>query len=166
MAEHTDNLSKMIARFTAQRACIDLAAKEIKGIAGHVLEIGLGKARTYDRMRYVFPEREIYAFDYEIHCPKELTPPEQNIFHGDVHDTLPAARERFGRNVALAHADIGSFDAERDHALFTFIASVLNEMLVPGAIVMSDRIFPDPGWQRIAQPAGTEAWTYHVYRAG
>ena len=136
----------MIARFSAQKACIDLAAAELANIPGHVLEIGLGKARTYDRMRYLFPELEVYAFDYEIHCPKELTPPAENILHGDVHETLPIARDRFGRNIALAHADIGSFDLERDRDLFAFIASTLNEMLVSGAIIMSDRVFPSlPG---------------------
>jgi hypothetical protein len=155
----------MIARLSAQKVCIDLAAAELVNTPGHVLEIGLGKARTYDRMRYVFPEREVYAFDYEIHCPKELTPPAENILHGDVHETLPVARDSFGRNIALAHADIGSFDPERDRDLFAFIASMLNEMLVSGAIVMSDRVFSEPTWERIPQPAGTEAWTYHMYRA-
>jgi len=165
MHEHTDNLTKMIARFTAQRACIDQAARELANIPSPVLDIGLGKARTYDRMRYVFPQREIYAFDLEIHCPEELTPPQERIFHGNVHETLPMARDRFGRKVALAHADIGSFDPERDHDLFNFIASMLNAMLVNGAIVMSDRVFPDPIGERIPQPEGTEAWTYYMYRA-
>ena len=49
--------------------------------------------------------------------------------------------------------------------LFNFIASMLNAMLVNGAIVMSDRVFPDPIWERIPQPEGTEAWTYYMYRA-
>lgn len=70
MHEHTNNLAKMIARFTAQRACIDQAACELANIPHHGLKFSLGKARTYDR---------------------------------------------FGLKVALAHADIGSFDPERDH---------------------------------------------------
>ena len=43
-------------------------------LPGHVLEVGLGKGRTYDRLRTLFPQRAIYAFDRELHCPARLRP--------------------------------------------------------------------------------------------
>ena len=112
----------------------------------------------------MFPEREIYVFDVEVHCPAALKPPESHLILGDIHETLPLARERFGRQIALAHADIGSFDPERDQALFTFLANELDQMLMPGGIMMSDRVVPNPPWQRLPQPGGDKDWVYYMYR--
>ena len=164
MREYTDELTKLIARFTAQRACLDVAAEAIAEVPGVILELGLGKARTYDRLRYLFPEREIFVFEYEIHCPSRLAPPTENLFLGDVRETLPGARARFSNNVALVHADIGSFDEERDREFFGFLAEQLEPMLVKGAIVLCDREVPNPPWERLAQPPETLDWTYYVYK--
>jgi len=57
-----DALSRMIARLRAQKACPDFAALRIRDLPGPVFEVGLGKARTYDRLRYLFAGRRICAF--------------------------------------------------------------------------------------------------------
>ena len=120
-------------RFSHPHDCPIVRATGLSGFCGKklaqtlscVLEIGLGKARTYSRIRYLFPQRDIYVFDIAIHWPKELIPPADKLFGDDVHDTVPAAREQLGRTVALAHADIGSFAPNRDRGLFSFLAEEL-----------------------------------------
>ena len=47
----------------AQRECLNWAAEAVAGVAGPVLELGLGNGRTYDHLRERLPEREIYVFE-------------------------------------------------------------------------------------------------------
>ncbi len=56
-------LDSFIRRMLAQRACLNWAAEAVAGIAGPVLELGLGNGRTYDHLRELLPEREIYVFE-------------------------------------------------------------------------------------------------------
>ena len=50
----------------AQRDSIDLAARELAGHPGWVVEFGLGRGRSYSHLAERFPDREIYAFDREL----------------------------------------------------------------------------------------------------
>ena len=54
-------LDSFIRRLEAQRACLNRAAALISGIDGIVLELGLGNGRTYDHLRELFPDRDIYV---------------------------------------------------------------------------------------------------------
>ena len=59
-------LDSFIRRMLAQRACLNWAAEAVADIAGPVLELGLGNGRTYDHLRELMPEREIYVFERAI----------------------------------------------------------------------------------------------------
>jgi hypothetical protein len=157
-------LQRMIDRLSTQRACLDFAAAAIADLPGPVLEVGLGKGRTYSHLRSILPEREIFAFDREIHAPPDAQPAADHVFLGDFRETLPRAKERFEASAALIHADIGSEKPERDARLAADIAPLLAALAAPGAIVLSDRELAVADWTRLAAPAGTGAWEYFVYR--
>ncbi len=161
-----DRLSLMIARLTTQRACLDFAAAEIAGLPGPVLEVGLGKARTYDRLRTLFPGREIFAFDRDIHCPPDLAPTGEHMFLGDFTATLPAAAARLGRTAALAHADFGTSDRARDAALALSLPPLLAALVRPGGLVLTDREMQEADWQDLPLPPGAAGWPYFIYRVG
>ena len=55
-------LDSFIRRLEAQRACLEYAAGQIRDLPGPVLELGLGNGRTYDHLRELLPEREIFVF--------------------------------------------------------------------------------------------------------
>jgi hypothetical protein len=68
-------LDSFIRRIRAQRACLNRAADLIKGVPGPVLELGLGNGRTYDHLRELMPERQIYAFDRQLAAHPDCIPP-------------------------------------------------------------------------------------------
>jgi len=164
-----DRLEGMIARLVTQRAALDTAARLVAPLDGPVLEIGLGKGRTYSHLRTLLPEREIYAFDRELHAPPGATPPEGYLLLGDFRETLAAMVERHCRPAALAHADIGSEDREKDAALARAIAGPIVALMAVGGLVLGDRALPHPRLREIdaptvALPAGIAPWRYFPYR--
>ncbi|KPK06679.1 MAG: hypothetical protein AMJ64_08485, partial [Betaproteobacteria bacterium SG8_39] len=131
-----DALSRMIARLQTQRTCLDHAAQLVQALPGDVLEVGLGKGRSYDRLRVLFPQRAIYVFDREVHCPPRLRPADAQLFLGDFRESLPHAFARLGRSAALAHVDLGTDDPARDRELAAAVAPLLDRLMLPGAVVL------------------------------
>lgn len=164
MSGGRDRLSAMIDRLIAQRDCIGFAARRISTVPGVVLEVGLGKGRTYDRLRHVLPDRDIFVFDREVHCPHDVRPPPGRLFLGDFKDTLRKARLLVGRHVALAHADFGSNDRSADARLAQALAPLIGECMVPGGLVMCDHALAHPQWTALRQPTGSAAWPYYLYQ--
>lgn len=162
--QRMDFLSRMIARLSAQKACLDHAADLIAELPGAVLEIGLGKGRTYDRLCTLFPQRTIYAFDRDVHCGAQLRPADAQLFLGDFRDSLTAAFERLGRSAALAHVDLGTEDAARDRVLAAAVAALVDRLVLPGGIVLGDRPMEVPGWRVLPAPAATRAFSYYLYQ--
>lgn len=160
-----DRLSRMIARLSAQRACLDLAASLVARLPGPVLEVGLGKARTYDRLRHLFPQREVWAFDREVHCPPAVRPPEHLTVLGDFRDSLAAVRVSLGGRAALVHADFGSEQPERDARLASELAPLLRALLAPGGVLVSDRPLPGIDLDTLPPPAECDRFAYFVYRS-
>ena len=162
-------LERMIARLATQRALLDWAAERVSGIDGPVLEIGLGKGRTYSHLRRLFPDRDIWAFDYEVHAPAHSRPAPERILLGDFRETLPACWAEIEAPPALAHADIGTESRRADAALARFVGSVMAQRLAPGGILLGDRDMSSPGLvsldpPAVALPEGVSAWPYCVYR--
>ncbi|MFQ6018020.1 MAG: class I SAM-dependent methyltransferase [Kiloniellaceae bacterium] len=157
-------LDLSIRRLKAQRACLNLAAALIRDLPGPVFELGLGNGRSYDHLRAVLPGREIFAFDREVAAHPDCIPDETRLYLGDLYDTLPRAAERFGRRVALVHADVGSAGPERDKRLARFIARQLPAVLLAGGVVAADRDMAFAGGQAIALPEGLEPGVYFMYR--
>ncbi len=153
-----------IRRLKAQRACLDLAAALIRDVPGPIFELGLGNGRTYDHLREILPGREIFVFERDVAAHPDCIPDEDHLYIGDFHDTLPLAAERFGRGVALAHADVGSANPDRDKRLADFIAGHLPAVLRPGGIVAADRDVAFAGARALDLPHGIETGVYFMYR--
>lgn len=156
-------LDRMIDRMTVQRNALAWAEREVAGRDGLVLEVGLGKGRTFDHLRHLFPPRDILVFDMWVRVPPELTPDEDRLFVGDFKETMPAAAERFGRCARLAHADFGSTDRNHDAAQAAWLAPLIDALVLPGGVVLSDRPLDRPNWTRLDLPPD-ERWTYHAWR--
>jgi hypothetical protein len=159
-----NRLDRMIARLTAQRACLARAAALIAELPGPVLEIGFGKGRTYSFLRETLPEREIYAFDIDGAPRTDWGPDEAHFFAGDFRETFPTVLARTGSPAALAHCDIGSEDAARDAALVAWMHEALPPLLSPGAIVAADRDLDLADAERLEAPSETAGWPYYMFR--
>ncbi len=155
----SSRLARMIARLSIQRAYLDHAADLIADVPGPVFEIGLGKARTYDHLRHLLPQREIFAFDRSVHCPPAAVPPDEFLVLGDFHQTLAEAKTPFEGKVALAHCDTGSEDQARDAAQAAWLADLVEPLVRTGGIVLSDRSLALPGtWEAIELPRSSFAY--------
>ena len=164
--EHnSDSLSRMIARLKTQRLCLDLAASQLRPLSGCILEVGLGKGRTYDRLRTLFPDRKIVVLDKRVHCPDEVRPPTECLMIGDFRDSLRQLRESIGGRVALVHADIGSNDRDIDARLASAIAPLLDSLVANGGWIITDREMRVDRWRGRPLPSSAVGWPYYIYRA-
>jgi hypothetical protein len=153
----------MIERLCTQRACLRFAGAAVADRAGAILEIGLGKGRTYDFLRKQFPQREIFAFDRTLHCAEDVRPDPEHLILGEFLTTLPAHAERTGRTAALAHADIGSEDPARDARLANSIAPLIDRLVQRQGLVLTDRAMSMPTWIRLPLPPDAGDWPYYFY---
>lgn len=157
-------LDSFIRRLVAQRACLRLAADLTRELGGVVIEMGLGNGRTYDHLRELCPEREIYVFERQVAAHPDCVPPEAYLVLGDLYETLPRAVERFERGVALVHIDIGCGDVATNIRISGFIAGYLPRLLMPGGMVISDQDVGFPGGAILEPPDGVAPGRYHLYR--
>ncbi len=158
-------LDSVIRRLEAQRACLNLAAQMIRDLAGPVLELGLGNGRTYDHLREILPDREIFVFERQVAAAPDGLPDAAHLLLGDIHQTLPAAVARFGPSAALVHSDMGTGDAESNRRLAGFLAARLPGLLRPGAVVISDQDMSLAGCVALALPEGVGPGRYFICRA-
>ena len=159
-------LEQLLFRLDAQRVCLEWAFREIEGLPGIVFEMGLGHGRTYDHLRMHLPEREIYVLDREVDCFADCTPPDDRLLLGEIGETLAAASTRFGRQVVLAHADMGSYDDAHNIAMSAKLRRYLPAVLSARAIVLSDLPLELAGTRPIPLPAGAREGRYFLYLNG
>ena len=162
-------LERMIARLVTQRALLDRAAACVAGIDGPVLEIGLGKGRTFSHLRGLFPHREIWAFDFEVHAPAHSRPEPARLLLGDFRETLLTCWSEIEAPPALVHADVGTESRRADAALARFVGSVMAQRLARGGLLLGDRDMGCAGLTRLETPAvtlpgGIAPWPYYLYR--
>lgn len=156
-------LDSFIRRLEAQRACLGLAAAMIRALPGPVLELGLGNGRTYDHLRELLPEREIFVFEREVNAHPDCIPDAAHLILGDVRATLPQAYGWLPEPAALAHSDVGTGDAARNAELAAWLADALPPLLAPGAWVVSDQPLRSPALVAQPLPAGIDPERYFVY---
>ena len=159
-----NRLEFFIRRLSAQRECLKLAAKLIADIQGLVFEVGLGKGRTYDFLRDVLPDREIFAFDRSVGSYPDCTPDIDHIVLGDFRETLMTVSDRVGSAVALAHCDFGSENRDRDNALAGWLGPAIDRIMAPDGVVATDREMTVDGWLSIELPDGVDNDAYFLYR--
>ena len=147
-------LDSFIRRLEAQRACLNRAAALISGIDGIVLELGLGNGRTYDHLRELFPDREIYVCERRVAAHPACVPPPEFLILGDMRETLPGLRSRFGGRVALAHFDAGTGDAAANLALAAELTPSIVALLCRGGVLVSDPPIEAAGLEPLPLPDG------------
>ncbi|MBT4986711.1 MAG: hypothetical protein HOM87_02810 [Proteobacteria bacterium] len=157
-------LDSMIRRLTAQKVCIHYALDLISDLGGPILELGLGNGRTYDHLREHSKGREIFVFERKPAAHPSCTPAPQFLFEGDFRDTLTGATGTLKLPAAFAHCDIGSGVSENDRALARAIAYPLNDLLISGAVVLSDQELHVGQWRSIDLPNGVSEGRYFLYR--
>ena len=132
-------LDSMIRRLEAQRATLNDAAARVEGRPGIALEFGLGNGRTYDHLRSILPDREIYVFDRQVAAHPDCIPPDDRLYLGDLFDTLPAAIADLSGRAVLAHMDIGTGDKDESVSLSQRAAPLVADLLASGGVVVSDQ---------------------------
>ncbi|MBL4720520.1 MAG: hypothetical protein JKY20_05255 [Alphaproteobacteria bacterium] len=132
-------LDTVIARLNAQRSCLNAAVAMLGDLPGDILELGLGNGRTYDHLRGLFPNRNIYVFDREVASHPSCRPPENRLFLDAMAETLVKATAQLGATAALIHADIGFGDADATERNVAAIAPLLPGLLCAGGVVFCDQ---------------------------
>jgi len=159
-------LDTLLFRLEAQHFCLEWAVREIAGRPGVVFEMGLGHGRTYDHLRTHLPDREIYVLDREVACFDDCIPPSDQLLLGDIGDTLAVASTRFGGQVVLAHADLGSYAQAHNIAMSAKLSRALPPVLAPSAIIISDLPLELAGTRPLPLPQGAREGRYFLYRNG
>lgn len=157
-------LDSFIRRLEAQRACLGKAATLVAGIDGVVLELGLGNGRTYDHLREILPDREIYVCERAVAAHPDCIPPADRLILGDMRETLPAVRPLLGGRVALAHCDAGTGDAVANRALATTLLPLIVPLLCAGGVLVSDPVMEALDLEDLPLPDGVAPGRYHLYR--
>jgi hypothetical protein len=157
-------LDSFIRRVTAQRDCLNAVASMVADVPGPVLELGLGNGRTYDHLRDLFPDREIFVFDRQVAAHPDCIPDDAHIILGDIFETLPTAATRIGAPAALAHTDIGTGDAESNARIAAFLGRTLPSLMTSRAFIVSDQVLDPAGWEAQPLPEGIPRNRYFVYR--
>jgi hypothetical protein len=67
-------LDSFIRRMQAQRDCLNVAAALIADVPGAVFDLGLGNGRTFDYLREILPDREIFVFDRVVNANPKSRP--------------------------------------------------------------------------------------------
>jgi hypothetical protein len=158
-------LDSAIRRLTAQRDCLNHAAGLIAGVDGVILELGLGNGRTFDHLRQIVPERDIYVFERQVAAHPDCVPGADRLILGDVQEGLVRRRERFAGRVALTHIDLANGDTVSSDRLFAAIAALLRPLMAPGGVIVSERELHATLWARLPVPDGVPHGRYWLYRA-
>jgi S-adenosyl-L-methionine methyltransferase len=157
-------LDSFIRRLEAQRACLNRAAALISGIDGIVLELGLGNGRTYDHLRELLAGRDIYVCERRVAAHPDCVPPPEFLVLGDMRETLPGLRSRFGGRVALAHFDAGTGDRAGNLALSAELTPSIAALLCRGGVLVSDPPIAAAELESLPLPDGISTGRYHLYR--
>lgn len=158
-------LDSLIRRRIAQRDILNTVPELIRGISGPVLELGLGNGRTYDHLREILPDREIFAFDRAISAHPACIPDAHYMIVGEIRDTLAFCRPRIGAPAALIHSDLGQGDETADSATAAWLSPLIVQQIVAGGVVVSNQALALDSWAELPLPAGIQSGRYYIYRA-
>jgi len=158
-------LDSFIRRMTAQRNCLNHAASLITHVPGTVFELGLGNGRTYDHLRQLFPDRDVYVFDRVIADFTSCMPPENRLFLGEISDTLLRAEKIFQKTIALVHYDLGLYRDKAISKRAATVARLLIPLVTAGGVIVSNHKMSVENWVQLPEPPGVKQDRYFLYRA-
>ncbi len=155
-------LDSMLRRLTAQRDGLNWAVDHISGMAGDVLDMGLGNGRTYDHLREILPDRRIWVMDRVLQCHPSSTPPAEDFLQGEAEPMLQKLAEG-GPRIAFGHYDFGRGVKEEDVAEAARLSPLIAQVMVPGGLLISGQ--PLVGFEQISGPDTIAPDRYLFYRA-
>jgi S-adenosyl-L-methionine methyltransferase len=145
-------LDSMIRRLTTQRMCLDWAAALLAALPGPLLEFGLGNGRTYDHLREILPDREIFVFDRQVGAHPDCIPSQDRLILGEFRVTAKGSVDRFKGKAALIHADVGSGDPIASRALANELCPSWVLMLRADGLLLSDQPLHNEMLTELAPP--------------
>jgi len=158
-------LDSFIRRLTAQRDCLAYVVSKMGTVPGPVLELGLGNGRTYDHLRHLFPEREIFVFDRKIAAHPDSIPDDAYMIVGEFAETLPGAKHLIKAPAALVHADFGSGVDALNTRTADILIRELPGLVATGAMIVADQPLDVADWDALPLPEGVPENRYFIYRA-
>jgi S-adenosyl-L-methionine methyltransferase len=161
---HMSRLDSMINRLVAQRKILDHAAALIGTVPGPVLELGLGNGRTYDHLREILADREIFVFERRITASPHSIPDADHVVLGEIRDTLPFCGPRIGAPAALIHADLSNGDPTDDLARRAWLSPMIGERAASGGVVISGHGLDLSDFASLPLPEGIREGRYFLYR--
>lgn len=141
-----------------------MAARLVRELDGDVLELGLGNGRTYDHLRQLFPDRNIYVCERRVAAHPNCVPPAEFLLLGDMRDTLQTARELLASRVALAHLDPATGDGEASLTLAAELTPLIVPLLRSGGMLVSEPAIACDELSPVSLPESVAAGRYHLYR--
>lgn len=157
-------LDVFIARMQAQKAFLEHVAGLIGNVDGPVLELGLGNGRTFDHLREILPDREIFVFDRSVTAHPASIPDGEHMIIGEIRDTLAFCGPRVKRPAALVHCDLGTGDPTADLAKAQWLAPLLAERTAAGGYVASGIALDMDGFSELPRSTEAELGRYWLYR--
>ena len=157
-------LDSFIRRLNAQKALLENVAARLGDLEGPVLELGLGNGRTYDHLREILPDREIFVFDRDLSCHPSCIPDSEHMIFGEIHETLAFCGPRIGSQAALIHADIDSGDPTTDLATSSWLSPLVGIHTKAGGYVLSGLALDLKDFKELDLPEGIRPGRYHIYR--
>jgi len=156
-------LDSFIRRIVAQKKCLEQCAAAIGQTKGPVVELGLGNGRTFDHLRELLPDREIFVFERRPNAHAASTPDAAHLIEGDLALTLPKAQSLLPARAALLHSDIGCGDAAIDARTAPLNAENLARVMASRGVVLSDQPLTHARLEPIALPEDVEEGRYFIY---
>ena len=157
-------LDIFIDRMSSQRACLNWAVEQTKGLEGPVYELGLGNGRTYDHIRGIMDARDIYVFERQVAAHPSCIPPDELLVLGDVRVTLPEVLERSGAVASLVHADLGGHNLEKNDKFARELSPFVEPHLAKGGLMVSSDKMYFEDLTLLEDPPGAVAGRCFVYR--
>jgi hypothetical protein len=157
-------LDSAIRRLEAQRACLNAAKTLVDGLAGPVLELGLGNGRTFDHLRSLFPEREIFVFEREVAAHPDCVPEPEYLLLGDFKQSVPVAGVRIKNAAALIHYDIGTGDKAASVALASWLVKAILPLTQEGTVLVGDQPMVADFCLPLPNPTGVASGRYYIYQ--
>lgn len=149
---------------SAQKAFLDDVAGRIADVPGPVLELGLGNGRTFDHLRAILPEREIFVFDRAVTAHPASIPDGEHIIIGEIRETLAWCGHRVRDAAALVHCDLGTGDPTADLAKAAWLAPLIAERTAPGGYVASGIALQMAGFEEEPRGDAARLGRYWLYR--
>jgi hypothetical protein len=163
-SRRASRLDVFIARMQAQKAFLEAVAGLIGDVEGPVLELGLGNGRTFDHLREILPDREIFVFDRAVTAHPASIPDAAHMIIGEIRETLAFCAPRVKRPAALVHCDLGTGDPTADLAKAHWLGPLVDERTAPGGYVASGIALDVPALEPQPRTPEAELGRYWLYR--